>query len=311
VALAWSGDAPRLWLLRHGVVSTRATVPGYPAFIAAVEMADSVRPGSTPAELREAVNPHLRGIIDTAVRLMVSVGRRMPELKDAARRRVACLLMRAAVRGLRRDEVFELPILTVREQGTGEERQSSLSEVADCARRQGGVVVSEGVDASMNRPPMEPVVILSEEERALLTDLLGVRLERPPRRGGGGGWRRAAAAARRSGGRLLEVLRGGFRGSEVPDDELLEAERRLLRELDGCAGDAVDVRLCAGGGGVRRRGRRLLLPRHDPLVAGAVRLVARDADWLYPVASALIGESVELDEDLRTRWLQRSLGGSG
>jgi len=310
VAVSWSGDAPQLWLLRHGVVSTRATVPGYPAFTAAVEMADTARPGSTPAELRQAVNPHLRGIIDAAGRLMVSVGRRMTELSGTARRRVACLLMQAAIRGLWRDEIFELPIVTVREPGTGEEKLGSLREVAATARRKSGVVVCEDADSPMDRPPAVPVVILTDEERGLLTDLLEIRLERPLRRGRGGVWRRAATAAERARRWLIERLRGGFRGGEVPDDELLDVERRLLRELDRRAGEALDVRLCAGGGGVRKRGRRLLLPRRDPLVAGSVRLMARDGDWLYPVASALIGDHAELDSELRTRWLRRVLRGS-
>jgi hypothetical protein len=186
LALAWTGDAPRLWLLHHGVVVTRATVPSYPAFVAAVEMAEVVRPGSTPAEVREAVNPHLREIIDSAIRLMVSAGGRVTELTGPARRRVSCLLLRAARMGLRKDEIFELPFLPVRNPGSGDDSLVSLRQLSETARGRSGVVVSLPADEARGRPPVVPTLVLSNEECGLLTDILNVRLERPPRSGRGG-----------------------------------------------------------------------------------------------------------------------------
>ena len=59
LAIPHHGQTPRLWLLRHGIIATRATVPGYPAFEAAVEMAAADDPGAvaggrtTGAALRE------------------------------------------------------------------------------------------------------------------------------------------------------------------------------------------------------------------------------------------------------------------
>lgn len=42
VALGVSLEAPRLWLLRHGILEARVSVPGWPAFEGAVELADTV-----------------------------------------------------------------------------------------------------------------------------------------------------------------------------------------------------------------------------------------------------------------------------
>jgi len=307
LALAWTGDAPRLWLLQHGVVVTRATVPSYPAFVVAVEMAEVVRPGSTPAEIREAVNPHLREIIDSAVRLMISAGGRVTELIGPARRRLSCLLLRAARTGLRKDEIFELPFLPVRNPGSGDDSLISLRELGEIARGQSGVVVSLPAEEVRGRSPVVPALVLSNEERGLLTDLLNVRLERPPRSGRSGIVRRIVTGSRAVGSWILGRVRGGFRGGVVPDDELLEAERRLLGELNRYAGESLEVRLCAGSGGARRRGGRLLLPRNNPLVAGSVRLTESDGRWLYPVVTALLGERMEADEDLRARWIRQVL----
>jgi hypothetical protein len=310
LSLSWTGDAPQLWLLRHGVVATRATVPSFPAFAAALEMADEARPEATPAELRGAVNRHLMHVIDAAVRLMISVGRRLPELSALARRRVACLLMRAAIKGLRRDEILELPLVPFRAPGDDGARLASLREVSEIAGRQMGVVVGLPAEKARSRTttPGVPAIVVSDEERGLLTDLLDLRIEHPPHRGRGGAIRMVATSIRRAVSWLVERVRGGFRGVEVPSDELLEAERSLLDELNRNTDETVDVRLSAGDGAPRRRGRRLLLPRNNPLVAGAVRLVESDDGWVYPAAAALLGEHIRPTDELRSSWRRRILG---
>ncbi len=70
LAIPGRGSAPRLWLLRHGIIATHATVPGYPAFEAAVEMAavggrpSGGAPRDTGAALRERLGPYLEALVD-------------------------------------------------------------------------------------------------------------------------------------------------------------------------------------------------------------------------------------------------------
>ena len=80
LGLTRNGDDPVLWLLRDGVVSTRATVPGFPPFEAAVELGGLVAPGASSADLRRAVTPHLEKIVDRAVWMMVEVAGRLSEM---------------------------------------------------------------------------------------------------------------------------------------------------------------------------------------------------------------------------------------
>ena len=107
---------------------------------------------------------------------------------------------------------------------------------------------------------------------------------------------------------IIDRVRGSLHGSEVPDDELLEAERRLLAELNRNTEEPTSVRFCAGDGRPRRRGTRLLMPRNNPLIAGAARLVAADDRWVYPAAAALLGEDLHPTADLRSSWTRRILG---
>jgi hypothetical protein len=241
---------------------------------------------------------------------MISVGRRLPELGDLARRRVACLLMEAALKELRRDEIFELPLLPLREPGDDDSRLVSLRTVSEIGGCQMGVVVGLPAEKAHGRTmsPGGPAIVVSDEERGLLTDLLGLRIEHPPQRGRGGVIRMASTGIRRAVVLLVDRLRGTFRGVEVPNDELLGAERSLLDELNRNTGETVDVRLAAGDGAPRRHGRRLLLPRNNRLVAGAVRLVEADGDWIYPAATALLGEHLQPSMELRSNWKRSILG---
>jgi hypothetical protein len=272
-------------------------------------MAGVARPDATPAEIREAVNPHLPTLIDNAIQLMISAGRRLPELNEAARQRLSCLLMRSCRRKIRRDEIFELPILPVFEPGRPETRLISLAETDNIARDRAGVVVSVRPEEVRGRGPKAtaPVLVLANEERGLITDLLDVTIEPPPRRRRGALLRRVAAGLRAAVTSVLGRARGPFAGGVVPDDELLEAERSLLAELDRHVEPPLEVRLCAGRGRVRRHGQRLLLPRNDPMVAGSVRLAAADERWLYPVATALLGRWVAPGSHLRARWMRHEL----
>jgi hypothetical protein len=91
----------------------------------------------------------------------------------------------------------------------------------------------------------------------------------------------------------------------------LSAEHALLRHLEGLTtpsdGEPVTVRLCAGVGRVKRQSGVLLLPRNNPIVVQAVRLVASGDEWLYPALLAVVGDEAILSPDLRTRWREKVL----
>jgi hypothetical protein len=307
IAITRDGDAPHLYLLRDGVLATRATVPGYPPFEAAVELGGTVGSVATPDDLRAAVNPALPELIDLAVRLMVDLARQLEELDEASRERVTCLVLRAARGGLYRSEIFGIPLLrAVAEDGP---TWLSLAAVADQARRGRGVLRATPPDRS---PPGTTsgdtdILLLTTEECSLLAELLDVRLERPAGRQRPNGLGRLVNATRVAAEWCVELAPAEFRRQVVPSDDLLDSERELLVRLNRQLPAPKDVRICTGGGAVRRRGRRLLLPRHNPLVVQAVRLVARDDSWLYPVALALLGRHATPTAELRARWRRGSV----
>ncbi len=306
VAVARTGDAPRLWLLRHGVVATRATVPGYPAFEAAVELAAHSTATATPGDLRGAVNRFLPGLTETAVGLMIDAARGIERLDGAARERLVCLLLRAARRRLRRDDIVGLPLLRV---ASGPPRRTAwmtVSEARQLALRSGGLLLSD--DPAAPRAAASeggrPVLLLSTEAQSLLADLLRVRVERVPRRSRNRGLRSLAAAVRTGLARVSELTLGPVGRAVVPADELLDPERALLTTLNRHLAPPFEARICTGSGRLRRRSGRLLLPRNSTLVVRAARLVAADERWQYPVVLALLGEHATAIEPLRARWLR-------
>jgi hypothetical protein len=100
-------------------------------------------------------------------------------------------------------------------------------------------------------------------------------------------------------------------GRELKDAELLAAELALVRKLEGITshadGEVLRARLCAGVGRVKRQAHTLLLPRNNPLVVQAVRLVESDERWLYPALLAVVGDDALLPTDLRSQWRERVL----
>ncbi len=311
IAITSTGDAPHLWLLRHGVLATRAAVPGFPAFEAVLEMGELARAGAGPDELREAVNPYLPALIDKAVLMMVEAADLLPTLADELRERLACLLLRAARKDLHRERILALPLVRVSD-GSPEIRWWTPRQVAE--RGRGGLardapdhprrgVVGDGA----------PVVLGSAEQRGLLAELLGVSLQQAPRLSRRFCLRRATAALYRVPARLSQLLWGASGGRVVPREDLLAAERKLLEELNRRATPPTEVRLCAGAGPLRPRGRVLLLPRRNRLVAASVRMVSDGEGWHYPVVLALLGDRVGDIGELRVRWLRAAgaLDGTG
>jgi hypothetical protein len=100
-------------------------------------------------------------------------------------------------------------------------------------------------------------------------------------------------------------------GRVLKDSELLAAERFLLDQLEEVTGfsggEQLQAQLCAGVGRVRRQGRSLLLPRNNPLVVQAVRLMESDEEWRYPALLAVVGDEASISPEVRVRWRRRVL----
>ena len=310
MAIPRGGSAPRLWLLRHGIIATHATVPGFPAFEAAIEMAalgDRSRgdaPRDTDAVLREQLGPYLEALIDAAVCLTIGLGERATGLPEDARARVARLLLRWALKRRRLSEVSGVAMFPLL--GTEGRRLVSTDVVGRLVRvEEGGACALDAIspedDARRYALPGRGALAISQGERALLGELLGVVFSRPP-----------ARARRAPGRRLLEriterlgVLRPA--GAPVAGSELSDAERALLARLSGVAaeGAAIEAELRTGRGKVRRDGDKLLLPRGNAVVRACVQAAHRDPAWLYPAAVALLGGRELPAQEVRRQWYAR------
>lgn len=303
LAIADWGDLPRLYLLRHGIVSTRATVPGFPAFEAAVELAQVSEPGSSGAALRERVNPYLEGLIDDAVALMVRLAHHSERASASVRERIAKLLLEAARRGRLVEEIHRAPLFfTFGEDG--KLRRLSIQDLRaairfDAAGRGHLEAVSPDQDPRELALGGRRVLVAGAAERALLAEQLGVAFTAPPLR----------PRPRRSPVRFLEeaVARLAFAwygvtGRLLPERSLGTAERRFLAAV--AKGPGYKVAFRRGDGSVRLcDDRRLLLPRDAPTVRAAVRACERGPEWLYPSLLALTGRRELPPAELRRTWL--------
>jgi hypothetical protein len=296
IAVTASGDAPRLWLLEHGVLSARAVVPGYPAFSAAVEMSGEVPAGSSADTLRAAANPHLERLIDESVRMLLLLVDRLPTVKEPVRERLATLLLRAATLDLRREQVLTSPIVSVRE-GT-KRRMESPSVLARRAVRRGGVMATVE-PGSGNSWAFEGLVVeATTEERSLLAELLDIRIENI-----GGGSRSLELVPR-----IVDALRRGWQSvrglwgpQALQNGKLTPIELRLL----GAASEAgVELSLCEGSAAVRRRQSRYLVGRNRPEVQAAALALATGGEWLYPALLAVAGEDLDIPDEIRNHWLE-------
>ena len=298
LGLTRTGDDPLLWLLQDGVASTRASVPGYPAFHAAVELGGIVPPAASAADLRRAVTPFLPELIDRAVWMMVRVADRLQRLPEADRQRLTVLLLQAALGELRSEEVRRLPLVP---QAGGSGRILSVEEVGERARLRGGslFVIDAKAKPGENVADFETAVRISDEERCLLTELLEVRFLAGPRRRRGV-LSLAAGRMRTIVLVLKERLRGLTGPSAVPANQLRPPELTLLAALRSAL-EPTEVDFCGGSGGLRRTARGLRVPRNHPAVKAGAAVVDRDPVWLYPVLLAL-GFRDSPPPELRGRW---------
>jgi hypothetical protein len=301
LGLTRRGEDPVLWLLRDGVVSARATIPGYPPFEAAVELRTLVAPGASAADMRRAVTPHLEDLVDRAVWMMVEVSDRLSEMAAPDADRLCLLLLKAARKGLRASEIRRLGLVR---NATGG-RRLSVEEIRELAGRAGGVLsaVEDGELAGEGVVDPETTMMGSSEIRALLTALTGARFQSPSIRKRGLA-SRLTDGIRSISGRTRRRFRGALAGRELSADEMRPREVTALEALR-TAMSPVGVHLCEGRGAPGWTARGVFVPRSSPEMSAGAGLLATEPVWLYPLLLALdIGG--EPPEELRRSWLEPS-----
>lgn len=279
LAVGSATRAPHLWLLQHGIVSTRASVPGWPPFAATVELGERLPPTVTAADLRRAVTPFLPMMISAAVATVRSVADRLPQLPDTARRRLTRMLLVAAARGIDREAVMACPLVP--------------------RVRQGRVDWVTPHQVQAERRPGSPVR-MSREEASLLHELTGVDVDLAvePRAGPG---RLIADRIRWAWSELL-------RGRSLAESELAVEERALLA---AAAAEDVDLRYHGGRAPATRSDGVLWVGRRNRRAGAAARLVARRPDALYPVLAALDPDPTALSPRLAERWAKAEEAAAG
>lgn len=300
LSLTRGGDSPVLWLLKDGVVSSRAGIPDYPPFEAAVELGGVVASGANDADLRRAASPFLSEIVDRAVWMMVEVAQRMEELADEDKDRLTLLLLRAARRGIRSDSIRRLPLLLP---AAGGGCRLSIDDTVGLAERGDRVLSAIDPGDPTGEALVDPqsTLAMTGEIRGLVARLTGIRFQTPPRRLRGI-VARGAVWVRGFGSRLARRVRGIMAPRTLIAEELRVGEASVLAALQtGVSG--TDIAFCGGGGRVGKNSRTLVAPRASPAMLVGADLAAEDQAWIYPLLLALdTGE--EPTAACRQRWLR-------
>ena len=300
LGLTRAGEEPVLWLLQDGVVSARASVPGYPPFEAAVELGGLVAPGASAADLRRAVTPFVGELVDRAVWMMVQVSDRLPEVAATERERLGLLLLRAARKGIQAREICRLSLL---ETASDDDLCLSVEDIRRLADQRGGMLaaIERGEKSTGDLLDPQSTLLASSELRHLLTGLTGVRFQSPSRHHQSF-HKRVTDRLRTAAGHLLRRARGVLARREVPPEELRPPETALLEAIRS-AMSPVSVSLREGLVFAGWAGGGLIIPRSHPAMKAGADLVSADSAWLYPVFLAL-DTGQEAPEELRGRWLE-------
>jgi hypothetical protein len=297
-----AGNGPVLWLLRDGVVSARANVPGYPPFEAAVELRGLVPPGASAADMRRAVTPLVGELADRAVWMMVQVSDRLREMATEERERLGVLLLRAAERGIRTKEICRLPFL---EMASDDDHRISVEGVRRLADQRSGMVaaIEVGEQGRGNLMDRQSTLVASREVRQLLTQLIAVRFQSPSRHHRSF-FRRVTDRLRAKKVLLLRRIRGFFMRKEVPPAERRRFESDVLESVRSAL-SPVEVSLREGRGSTGTTAKGVVVPRAHAAIVGGAKLISDDPAWLYPVLLAL-DSGHDPPEDLRRCWLEAS-----
>ena len=300
LGLTRAGDEPVLWLLRDGVVSARASVPGYPPFEAAVELGGLVAPGASAADMRRAVTPFLSELVDRAVWMMVQVSGRLSEMAAGERERLGILLLRAARKGIRTAEICKLPLL---EMASDDELCLSVEGIRQLADQRDGVMAAIEASERAAGDFMDPqsTLIASCEVRQLLAKLTEVRFQSPSRRYRSFR-RRITDRLRAMAVHLRRRIRGLILHREVPPGDQRPHESEVLEAIRS-AMFPNGVRLCEGRGSTGWNAGGVVVPRSHPAIVAGAYLISVDSAWLYPLLIAL-DMGLDPPEDPRSRWLE-------
>jgi hypothetical protein len=296
ISIPREGEVARLWLLLDGVLTAHLTIPDAPCFEAVVETRRLAPSGSTAANLRDVIAPHVDLILEQCIEHLIALGERGPGLPVATRTRVSQLLLQAARRRVHAGTIARLPLFHGVEMD-GAQRFFDLLSLRQSVVEEAGERVLSALF-----PDQDPEVftsqgrifILDERERSLLGELLDLQFRPPQRRElRSSTWRRFGQALR-SGlafrGADLRFALGeifGGRRVELSESEMTEAERTCIAALRLHAEER-EICLCEGTGPVRSSARRLVLPRGSTAVEACVQVVSRDPSWAYPALLALL-----------------------
>jgi hypothetical protein len=294
--LPLSGEDGALWLIEDGIVSAFLVAPSAVPFVARLDLSGCARVSGDGALLREVVAGDVAGLVEQAARLVLRAAAGPPPAGEQLGRLRQLLLAAARMPRFRSAALHARTYLA---RTGGGARWLSLVELAapevQGTDRRLPTCPPDAVSTSLFLSP-RPALVLEASERARLSQELGLRFrvlaraERSLTRS----WRRVAAAA-------LARLRARLTPARpLPGSPLAPGERALLDAVGG--GRAA---FAAGGGPVRWRRGRLLLPRRNADVRAAVQALARDPGQAFAAALAL-SESAG-PEALRTRWRARSL----
>jgi hypothetical protein len=320
VAIPLEGDTAHAWLLEHGLVTGHVAIPEAPCFEAAVELGDPAATELSAARLREAIQPHVEGLVRQAVQALLHAARDVTVMPEHARRRLARLVLQTMRRRLSMAAMARVPVFRAIDGAS--ERAVDLMTLREEVLRGGG---SERVLTALY-PDQRPeryalgagglVLVADETERALLAELFGLRFRPPELRDGAHGivaaWRRLVFGMLRGGSRAADLLRHPLRRPPLSEERLTANERSLLQALRSHALGAQrvvsEVHLCEGRGVPRRSADsppKLLLPRDNPTVRACVEAVARDPAWVYPAWLAVLDGRALPPRSARQRWVAR------
>ncbi|MEE9382637.1 MAG: hypothetical protein V3V08_04405 [Nannocystaceae bacterium] len=304
------GEVARAWLLVDGVISTHVCISPAPTFEAALELGRHTTPGASPADLRARLQPALSLLVGKVFDYLIDLARRSPKLPPPLRTRVTQLLLQTVVRHGKVGAIEKLPMFPAfdRHQGHQWYDLASIRELA--SRRSDRLSILAPTETPDLYAFEGPCLLLGDVERALLSELLHVRVETPRPQTYRGTWSTRAGAAIVSAGdwvwaNIIGLLsptpRAILPARLQPEESNFLAALREQLELTPTP---FDVCLCAGSAAIRRIRNTLWLPRQNAHVRASVFAVARDPNWVYPAALALLGDRVILPSARRLRWLQ-------
>ncbi len=307
LAVTHEGDAPRVWLTRHGVVAAHFTAARGPAFDASLEVhgADPgvSDPRATGADLRAFGERLLPAMMDAFVARMDVLARQ--SRAPAQRRRLALLCLQGMEIQSHARALAVLPVFDRRDE-SGELRPSSLvdlrAEVVEQRGRRRLIALHPDDDAEAH-DLREGCFILDDALRGRLASRLELDIQAPPLRPSDEAWsQRWRRGLRAFGRRVLEL--GSFARPTpraLPATALGDADRELIAALSRRLAPEHEVQLCEGDFAPRWSRGQLFLAVDHPRVAAARRACARDLAWVYPAALALSEGRAGFGE-LRRRW---------